>query len=147
MKSKKYEHLKLEHQICHRLYVASNSLTRAYRPLLDQLGISYPQYVIMMALWEEDGITLGELSQRSKLDKGFLTTLLSKLIEKKVISVRPSKEDRRSKLVYLLAKGERMREEASDIPQRLICQYDVGEEFDYEELKFLLDQIIQGKKE
>ena len=72
------DQLKLENQLCHRLYMASNSIVRAYREPLNELNITYPQYVVMMALWEKDKITITELLDKTLIDGGAMTQILKK---------------------------------------------------------------------
>ncbi len=76
-----YEQLKLKNQLCHRLYMASNSIARAYREPLSELNITYPQYVVMMALWEQDEVTIAELVAKTAIDGGAMTQILKKMSE------------------------------------------------------------------
>ena len=71
--------LLLDNQLCFKLYAASRAVTRAYKPMLDELGLTYPQYLVMLALWEEDGPTVSALGERLSLDSGTLTPLLKRL--------------------------------------------------------------------
>lgn len=146
MKDKDFKHLRLENQICHRLYVASNALTRLYRPLLQEINLSYPQYVVMMALWEEDAISMGELSKRTLMDKGFLTTLIKKLEEDAILKLMTDDEDRRKKIIKLSKKGQRLKEKASSVPEKMLCSYELSKDFDFKKLMKLLDEVIHGTK-
>ena len=146
MKKNDFDHLKLENQLCHGLYVASNALTRIYRPFLDKLNISYPQYVVLMGLWEEDKITMGELSKKTLMDKGFLTTLIKKLEESSILKLKSDPGDKRKKVIELTKKGWSLREKASSVPFDLACSYDLAESFDYRSLMKLLDEVINGTK-
>ena len=139
-----YDHLKLENQICHRLYLASNATTRFYRPLLEPLGLSYPQYIVLMALWEKDNISLGELTHRTNIDKGFLSTLIQKLENDKVITLEGDEQDKRKKIIKLSKKGWKLREKAHSLPQDILCHYDLPDNFDYKKFMELLDIVIKG---
>ncbi len=139
----KYEQLKLENQICHRLYTASNGITRLYRPLLTELGITYPQYIVFLALWEQDEISLGELSKRTSIDKGFLTTTIKKLISLKLLILIENENDLRSKNVKLTKKGLKLKESAKCIPHSILMEL-TDEYFDENEIEIfikVLDQI------
>ncbi|KKM18622.1 hypothetical protein LCGC14_1663810, partial [marine sediment metagenome] len=83
----KYPQLKLDNQLCHRLYMASNSVVRAYRDALNALELTYPQYVVMMALWEEDKITIAQLLKKTAIDGGAMTQILKKMTDKQLLVV------------------------------------------------------------
>lgn len=106
------EELKLSNQICHRLYVASNAIVRAYRPFLERLNLTYPQYVVMMGLWENDGVEVSQLQQKTLIDAGALSLILKKLQAKKVIDIRSCQKDKRRKHVYLSSQGQSLKQDA-----------------------------------
>lgn len=138
-----YEDLKLKNQICHRLYIASNGITRLYRPFLKPLGLTYPQYVIMMALWEEDDITMGSLAKTTKVDKGFLATTIDKMESLGLVKTRPDDADKRKKYILLTAKGRKLEEQAKEIPKKIVKLL-AGEKADKKSAELLiqiLDQI------
>lgn len=112
--------LKLENQICHRLYIASNGITRVYRPFLKKLGLTYPQYVIMMALWEKENLTMGELASWTKIDKGFLATTINKMSQSTLVEIIQDKEDLRKKHIALTSKGRKLKQKAQSIPDQII---------------------------
>lgn len=114
--------LKLENQICHSIYSATNALIRAYRPLLEELDLTYPQYLVMMALWEEDGVMIKRLVERTRLDAGTLTPILKRLEHKGLVSRRKSPQDSRQKLLYVSDKGMLLRDKAAGVPAALTCQ-------------------------
>lgn len=116
------ESLKLHNQLCHRLYVVSNAITRAYRPFLEHLNLTYPQYVVMMALWEKDDIVIGELQQKTLIDSGALTLILKKLYEKSYIVVSCLETDKRKKRITLSEAGKALQQKALDYPNRLGCK-------------------------
>lgn len=138
-----YDQLKLKNQICHRLYLASNGITRIYRPFLKRLGITYPQYVVMMALWEVDRITMSELASTTQIDKGFLASLVERLVSDGILKVQIDEHDRRKKIIALSAKGLKMQESAKEIPFKILQFFDVNPENETEgqALIKLLDKI------
>ena len=115
------DQLRLRNQLCHPIYSASNALTRIYKPLLEPLGITYPQYLILMALWEQDGINLNAISEQTFFDSGTLTPLIKKLEKSGLIQIKPDENDRRNKIVYLTAKGNRLKTKAAEVPKSLSC--------------------------
>lgn len=113
--------LLLRNQLCHSLYSASNALVRAYRPLLAPLELTYPQYLVMLVLWERDGVPIKQLVEDTRLDSGTLTPILKRLENKNLISRRKGAADERQWLIVLTANGTALRERASDIPRQLFC--------------------------
>ena len=106
----------LEDQVCFPLYVAARELTRRYKPFLDPLGLTYTQYVTMMALWERDGVTVGSLGRRLHLDSATLTPLLKRLESRGYLRRERSREDERAVIVTLTDEGRALRERASGVP-------------------------------
>jgi DNA-binding MarR family transcriptional regulator len=112
--------LALDQQLCFALYDASRALIRAYGPLLEPLGLTYPQYVTMLALWEtSEPVTVGQLGDRLGLDSGTLTPLLKRLEQSGLVERRRDHDDERRVLVNSSAAGWARREVAADIPGRL----------------------------
>tara|TARA_R110001599_G_scaffold57631_7_gene158651 strand:+ start:1151 stop:1600 length:450 start_codon:yes stop_codon:yes gene_type:complete len=111
----------LRNQLCHSLYSASNAMVRAYRPLLEPLGLTYPQYLVMLALWEHDAVPIKQLVEDTRLDAGTLTPILKRLEQKELVQRHKSIDDERQWLIALTGPGEQMREQASDIPLKLFC--------------------------
>lgn len=111
-----YDPLALQNQLCFPLYVASKELTRRYKPFLDPLGLTYTQYVTMMALWEEDHIPVKELGERLYLDSATLTPLLKRLEAKGYITRQRSEQDERSVIISLTGAGQSLREQALSVP-------------------------------
>ena len=118
--------LKLENQICHSLYSASNALVRAYRPLLDKLDLTYPQYLVMLALWDEDGVMIKRLVERTRFDAGTLTPLLKRLSDKDLLTIEKSIEDSRQRVVLLTGKGKNLLKAAENVPDSLMCRIDMS---------------------
>lgn len=129
--------LALDRQLCFALYSASHAMTRAYQPLLAPLGLTYPQYLVMLALWEEDGLTLGQLGQRLHLDSATLTPLLKRLeAAGHVQRLRDAADERRLRL-QLTPAGRALRRRARTIPETLAAGAGCG----LDELAALTRQI------
>lgn len=118
--------LKLENQLCHPIYSTSNALMRVYKPLLDPLDLTYPQYLIMLALWEKDGVNINDISERTFFDSGTLTPLLKKLHQKGFITMKANKEDRRNRVVSLTKAGLHLKDKSSTVPTRLACSIKIS---------------------
>ncbi len=110
------ELLKLENQLCFPLYAAARKVTSLYTPLFKPLGITYTQYIVFLALWEENEMTVGELGKRLYLDNGTLTPLLKKLEENGYVARTRSKKDERVVTVSVTQKGMDLKTKASEIP-------------------------------
>lgn len=108
--------LRLDNQLCFALYSASHAMSKAYKPHLDALGLTYPQYVAMLVLWEQDGLTVSEIGERLYLDSGTLTPLLKRLETTGYISRLRDTTDERRVLIQLTAAGRRLKSKAAPIP-------------------------------
>ncbi len=109
----------LDEQVCFALYSASLAMTKAYRPLLDALGLTYPQYLAMMVLWERDGLAVSELGARLHLDSGTLTPLLKRLEQAGLLRRTRATDDERRVTLRLTAAGRALRERAGALPVRM----------------------------
>lgn len=116
---KNFDCLKLENQLCFPLYVCSKEIVRRYKPYLDELDLTYTQYITMMVLWECKEINVKELGEKLYLDSGTLTPLLKKLETKGYIKRERSKSDERNLIVTITKDGEALKETAADIPQKI----------------------------
>ncbi len=114
-----YEQLKLENQLCFPVYAASRLITREYQPYLDKLGITYPQYLVLMVLWENDDLTVNEISQKLILNTNTITPLLKRMETMGIIVRKRSETDERKVMISLTEKGMTMREKAVEIPEKL----------------------------
>jgi MarR family transcriptional regulator, organic hydroperoxide resistance regulator len=114
--------LKLDDQLCFALYGASRSVVQLYQPLLAPLGLTYPQYLVLLVLWEEDGAAMRRLGERLLLDSGTRTPLVTRLQESGLVERRRSTEDARVVGVWLTAAGKRLKKQAKNIPGDLFCQ-------------------------
>lgn len=108
--------LQLSQQLCFAVYSMGHALNRAYKPLLAPLGLTYPQYLVMLVLWEEDNITVTEIGARLQLDSGTLTPLLKRLEASRLVSRRRDRLDERQVRIQLTEKGAALRERARGIP-------------------------------
>ena len=113
--------LHLDNQLCFALYSASLAMTKLYKPLLDELGITYPQYLAMLALWERDGQTVSGLGERLSLDSGTLTPLLKRLEAAGLVSRVRDVNDERRVHVMLTAAGRRLKQRAAAIPACIVA--------------------------
>lgn len=133
--------LLLENQVCFPLYSAANAVIRAYRPLLDELDLTYSQYLVMMVLWEQNGISVKDLGSRLYLDSGTLTPLLKRLEAKGYVERARSSVDERVRVLNLTQQGRALRQRAESIPNALKCKVDL----DIEEmltLKHLCEKVL-----
>ena len=119
MNTMKYEALKLEKQLCFPLYACSREIIKRYKPFLDELDLTYTQYITMMVLWEKKTLTSKELGNYLFLDSGTLTPLLKKMEAKGLLSRRRSEEDERNLVVTITEAGERLRERAVEVPEKV----------------------------
>jgi MarR family transcriptional regulator, organic hydroperoxide resistance regulator len=113
---------RLEDQLCFALYSASRAFTRAYQPLLRPLGLTYPQYLVMLVLWEGEELSVSELGERLALDSGTLTPLLKRLEQAKLVERRRSEEDERLVVVSLTEAGQSLQQRALGVPVELACR-------------------------
>lgn len=119
MKDHKYDALKIENQICFPLYAASREIIKQYKPFLDQIDLTYTQYIAMMILWEKRSLTVKEMGQYLYLDSGTLTPLLKKLEIKGLLTRTRSSQDERSLIVELTEAGEQLKERAIQVPVKM----------------------------
>ena len=112
--------LRLDNQICFAVYSAAHAFNRVYKPLLDRLGLTYPQYLVMLALWERDGVALKEVGERLFLDSGTLTPLLKRLEAAGLVKRNRSTEDERQVRIALTAQGQALKEKARSVPLSIL---------------------------
>ena len=117
--------LKLENQICFPLYACAKGVVAKYKPFLDEIGLTYTQYIAMMVLWERKSVNVKTLGESLYLDSGTLTPLLKKLEEKQFVSRERSSEDERSIVVTVTPEGERLRKRAEKIPEQIAKCIDI----------------------
>jgi DNA-binding MarR family transcriptional regulator len=117
--------LLLENQLCFPIYATSRMITRLYQPHLEKLDLTYPQYLVMMVLWEKDNLSVNEIGHRLFLNSNTLTPLLKKLIKKGLVSKQRSASDERKVTVKLTQKGLDLKEKAKAIPVSLLENIDI----------------------
>ena len=120
--------LQLDQQLCFALYNASRAITRAYAPLLEPLGLTYPQYLVLLVLWAEDGLPVKQLGDRLGLDSGTLTPLLKRLEKNGIVTRKRDRGDQRVVHIHLTAAGKALRARARRVPVEAACLagFDVG---------------------
>ena len=119
MAEKQYEALKLENQLCFPLYACAREVVKKYKPFLDDIDLTYTQYVTMMVLWEKPTVTSKEIGERLHLDSGTLTPVIKKLAEKGLVTRARSAEDERNLVVTLTDAGLALRDRAACIPDQM----------------------------
>lgn len=119
MPEQNFDSLKLENQVCFPLYACARETIKLYKPFLDELNLTYTQYITMLVLWEHQAMTVKELGRRLYLDSGTLTPLLKKLEEKGLVSRKRSTADERNLIVSITPQGKAMKEKAKDIPAKM----------------------------
>ena len=139
----RYESIRIKNQLCFPLYACSKEIIRQYRKPLKKLGLTYTQYVVMMVLWEDGGMTEGDLGKKVYLDSGTLAPLLKRMEKQGIINrVRPDDNERKL-FISLTEKGEAMKEQALDVPKAMYGCIDLPED-ELKELKRLLDKAVSG---
>jgi DNA-binding MarR family transcriptional regulator len=113
--------LMLGNQLCFAVYSTAHAFNRVYKPLLDRLGLTYPQYLVMLALWERDGVPVKDIGERLFLDSGTLTPLLKRLEAAHLIKRTRSREDERQVLVALTSQGQALKEKARGVPPSILA--------------------------
>ena len=145
MMEEKYECLKLSKQLCFPLYACSREMIKLYKPFLDELGLTYTQYITLMVLWEHKAMTVKALGQELYLDSGTLTPLLKKLEEKGLVTRRRSDLDERNLIVTITELGESMRDRALHIPEEMTKCINLPRE-DIRDLYRMLHQLLEYVK-
>lgn len=140
-----HEAMKLSNQMCFPLYAASRSVINLYTPWLKPLGLTYTQYLVFLVLWEEDGITVGEICSRLMLDNGTLSPLLKKMQQAGYIDRKRSEEDDRIVLITLTEEGRALQEKAKEIPGKVAECIDLPPE-KAQMLYSLLYELLENRK-
>ncbi|MBD0401990.1 MarR family winged helix-turn-helix transcriptional regulator [Flammeovirga sp. EKP202] len=140
------EQLKLSNQFCFPLYAASRFITQQYRPLLEKLEVTYPQYLVLLVLWEEDGIPIKEITEKLLLETNTLTPLLKRMQTNGLIERTRSKEDERIVTISLTEKGKKLQQKAEEIPNDLLQTLEclnIGKE-DMLKVKEVLEKMLSN---
>ena len=118
---KNYDMLKLENQLCFPLYACSREIVKKYHPHLDEIGLTYTQYIVMMVMWEKKHVSVKELGEKLYLDSGTLTPVLKSLESKGFVTRRRSAEDERVLIAEITEAGEALKEQAAEVPPKIAC--------------------------
>ena len=139
------EEFKLDNQLCFRLYTASRLLTRVYGPLLSRFGLTYPQYLVLMVLWEKDGQPVNDIAKKLYLETNTVTPLLKRMEEEGVVVRKRGKKDARQMIVSLTRKGKDLQKDLAEVPssvgKAVICESLTPQTVP--ELFWMLDGIIE----
>ena len=138
----KYENLKLDNQLCFALYSATHALTRAYRNALENTGITYTQYLVMLALWENNHLTVKCVADRLDLDSASLTPILKRLEVAGFLLRQRNKADERVVEISLTDKGHALQDEVANIQKRVACQTGLPHD-EFEVLKSSLHKLVE----
>lgn len=141
--SEESEVLKLEKQLCFPLYTASRLTTQCYQPILQELSLTYPQYLVMLVLWEKNNLSLSDIAQKLYLQSNTLTPLLKRMEELGLLTRIRSKQDERSICISLTEKGETLKTQAAQVPSKLMQQISLTRD-EAIQLHTLLCKLIQG---
>ena len=138
----------LDNQLCFRLYTASRLLTQAYHPLLSEQGLTYPQYLVLLVLWEKDAQPVNDIAKRLYLETNTVTPLLQRMEKEGILTRKKGKEDARQMIVHLTPKGKRLQESLCDVPatmgKTVLCESVTPETFP--DLFRMLDGMIAQLK-
>ncbi|MBR1572458.1 MAG: MarR family transcriptional regulator [Lachnospiraceae bacterium] len=138
----KYQCLKLDNQLCFPLYAVSKEIVRKYKPFLDEVDLTYTQYIVMMVVWEEEQVSVKEMGKKLFLDSGTLTPVLKTLEKKGLIERTRSKEDERNLIVTLTPSGKALKDKAVKIPAQIGGCLNISPE-DAVELHKILHKIME----
>ncbi|MBQ4812020.1 MarR family transcriptional regulator [Pseudoalteromonas luteoviolacea] len=140
--SAKFPDLNLDKQLCFSLYAASRQVTRLYQPLLKRHDLTYPQYIVLLILWQTDGLMVKDIGHQSQLKSNTLTPLLKRLEQNGLVSRRRAKDDERQCYIFLTDKGKALESECACIPMEMLGQTDMSVD-KLMQLKTLLDEFLQ----
>ncbi|ELV8642166.1 MarR family winged helix-turn-helix transcriptional regulator [Vibrio vulnificus] len=134
--------LLLENQICFPLYSAANAVIRAYRPLLEALDLTYSQYLVLLVLWQQNGINVKDLGAKLHLDSGTLTPLLKRLEAKGIVERRRGQTDERVRELFLTEAGRALKQQSQQVPQNMLCRIDLSID-ELVTLKSLCEKVLE----
>jgi len=137
--------LSLKNQLCFPIYALAKEVVNQYRPLLDELDVTYPQYLVLMVLWDNEEQTVGQLGEKLFLDSGTLTPLLKRMEQKDMVIRKRSSDDERIVKLSLTPKGKALKEKAKSIPQRIMESIGISQE-ELLILKEITTKILNKKK-
>lgn len=137
------QQLKLANQVCFPVYMLAKEIVSRYRPFLEKLDLTYPQYLVLLVLWEQDGQTVSQIGEKLNLDSGTLTPLLKRMEQKLLIVRTRSSEDERSVNITLTPQGKELRDQAAALPKQLVETMKVSVE-ELMQLKRIIDHILSN---
>lgn len=143
----KYESIRLRNQLCFPLYAVSNMITRKYKPLLDELDLTYTQYIVMMVLWEEECVNEKLLCETLCLKSNTVTPLLKKLESKGYIKKSKDLDDERNLVITLTKAGEKLKDKALSVPKGIACELTLSREEAATLYKILYKMLDEDRKE
>ncbi|MDN3019294.1 MarR family transcriptional regulator [Paenibacillus sp. BSR1-1] len=133
--------LKLDNQLCFAIYACSREITRLYRPILDKLELTYPQFLTLTVLWEHERLTVKDIGELLYLDSGTLTPMLKRMEAMDLLSRVRASDDERKVFVELTEKGIKLRDDALELPEKCIPHFGLGKG-EYMDLLFKMNQLI-----
>ena len=132
----------LDDQLCFALYAASRAVTARYRPMLDEIGLTYPQYLVMMVLWERDQLTVSDIGERLFLDSATLTPLLKRMEAQGLVQRARARSDERQVIITLTEQGNALRKQAAEVMPAVLC----ATQCSIDEVTTLRDQLVDLRK-
>lgn len=136
-----FEHLKLNNQLCFAMYAATNAITQAYRQQLSLIGLTYPQYLVLLLLWQSDGMGVREIAQQLRLEAATISPLLKRLEKSGFIVRQRDAQDQRNVKVFLTDQGHAIQVTVSTIQQKVACQTGLSD-MEYQGLRDTLHALI-----
>lgn len=136
-------YLKLENQLCFAIYACSREITRLYRPILEQLELTYPQFLALTVLWEQKKLTVKDMSELLSLDSGTLTPMLKRMEASGLVNRKRASEDERKVYIELTEKGMLLKEDALQLPEKCIPHFGLTKD-EYVELLGKMNQVIES---
>lgn len=137
-----YDDLKLSNQLCFKIYSVSKAMTRLYKPILNSLNLTYPQYLVMLIIWEHETISFKDMSNNLKMKTGTLTPILNKLESQGLICRIKDEKDDRKVYIQISSKGKELRVEASNVPNEITCKAQLTME-EYSEYMKEFDELLK----
>ncbi|WP_230932593.1 MarR family winged helix-turn-helix transcriptional regulator [Priestia sp. TSO9] len=138
-----YKQLQLENQLCFSIYATSREITKVYKPLLDKLGVTYPQYLALLVLWEHETLSVKKMGELLYLDSGTLTPMLKRMQDQELVIRQRSHEDERVVFISLTEKGKNLRDKACHIPEEVFSMTNKSQG-ELEKLKETLKELLQS---
>ncbi|MCM3772900.1 MULTISPECIES: MarR family winged helix-turn-helix transcriptional regulator [Priestia] len=138
-----YKQLQLENQLCFSIYATSREITKVYKPLLDKLGVTYPQYLALLVLWEHETLSVKKMGELLYLDSGTLTPMLKRMQDQELVIRQRSNEDERVVFISLTEKGKKLRDKACHIPEEVFSMTNKSQG-ELEKLKETLQELLQS---